>query len=311
MNEEIQPSEQTVTDSEVIQPSLEDRLASKFGFDTQNDEGTVEVETPDAEADGAEQPGAQATDSEEIELEYNGKVYRIPKELQDARLRHEDYTRKTQDIAERARVIDAQARMVQEQQQFQAAHAADLQNLQAIRAQHQSLSSMDISQVTDPMQFMKIQKAIQDLEKADAAQVAAINQKAQEFQGKLQQSLAQLQEQGERTLKQVIPKWGPEVAKELSEYGISEGYQKHELAQLYDPRHVKTLWKAQQWDKLQASKPSTQNRANAAAPVLRPGASNPEMNKRMEKVRFAKAMQTAKTTQQKNGLILSRLEKLV
>ena len=309
MDENLNTSEQPVTpDSEAIQPSMEDRLASKFGFDTTNDEGVEEEVT--AEADGAEQPEVPS-DSEEVELEFNGKTYRIPKELQEARLRHEDYTRKTQDIAERARVIDAQARMVQEQQQFQAAHAADLQHLQAIRAQHQSLSSMDVSQVTDPMQFMKIQKAIQDLEKADAAQVAAINQKAQEFQGKLTQSLAQLQQQGEQTLRKDIPKWGPETARELSEYGISQGYQQHELQQLYDPRHVKTLWKAQQWDKLQASKPSTQNRANAAAPVLKPGASNPEINKRMEKVRFAKAVQTAKTPAQKNNLILSRLEKLV
>jgi hypothetical protein len=308
MSEDLNAPEQPGTpDSEAVQPSMEDRLASKFGFDTQNDEGTVEVETPDAEADGAEQPIA---DSEEVEVEFNGKTYRVPKELQDARLRHEDYTRKTQDIAERARVIDAQARMVQEQQQFQAAHAADLQALSGLQQQIAEYSRVDMSQLgTD--QLLKLKMHLDTLKEQERARISDITQKAQEFQGKVNQSLAQLQAQGEQTLRKTIPKWGPEAAKELSEYGVTQGYQAHELAQLYDPRHVQTLWKAQQWDKLQATKPSVQNRANAAAPALKPGASNPEMNKRMEKVRFAKSMQTAKTPSQRNDLILSRLEKLV
>ena len=307
MDDNTLPVEQPETpDSAVPEQSLEDRLASKFGFDTQNDQGSVEEETP--EADGAEQP--ETTDSEEVELEYNGKTYRVPKELQEARLRHEDYTRKTQDIAERARAIDAQARMVQEQQQFQAAHAADLQTLAGLQQQISEYSRVDMSQLgTD--QLLKLKMHLDGLKEQEQRAMQDIQSKAQQFQNYVQQSLGQLQAQGEKVLKQAIPQWGPQTAKALAEYGVSEGYQEHELAQLYDPRHVKTLWKAQQWDKLQASKPSTQNRANAAAPVLRPGASNPEINKRMEKVRFAKQMQSAKTTQQKNGLILSRLEKLV
>jgi len=306
MEDNIVTAEQPETDSAQPEQSLEDRLASKFGFDTQNDQGSVEDEN--AEADGAEQP-VQA-DSEEVELEYNGKTYRIPRELQESRLRHEDYTRKTQDIAERARVIDAQARMVQEQQQFQAAHTADLQSLSGLQQQIAEYSRVDMSQLgTD--QLLKLKMHLDGLKEQEQRAIREIESKAQQFQGHLQQSLSQLQATGEQTLKKTIPQWGPQAAKDLAEYGISEGYQEHELAQLYDPRHVKTLWKAQQWDKLQASKPSTQNRANAAAPVLRPGASNPEMNRRMEKVRFAKQMQTAKTQSQKNGLILSRLEKLV
>lgn len=308
MDENLNPSEQPGTDSEVIQPSMEDRLASKFGFDTQNNEGTVEVETPDAQAEGAEQP-AQA-DSDEVELEFNGKTYRVPKELQEARLRHEDYTRKTQDIAERARVIDAQARMVQEQQQFQAAHATELQTLHGLQQQIAEYSRVDMSQLQTE-QLLKLKMHLDTLKEHERNLVGTITQKAQEFQGKVQKSLAELQQQGEQTLRKSIPKWGPETARELSEYGVTQGYQQHELAQLYDPRHVQTLWKAQQWDKLQASKPSIEQRANAASPVVKPGASNPEMNKRMEKVRFAKQMQTAKTPSQRNGLILSRLEKLV
>ena len=35
-----------------------------------------------------------------VEAEYEGKTYKVPKELKDALLRHQDYTQKTQEVAE-------------------------------------------------------------------------------------------------------------------------------------------------------------------------------------------------------------------
>ncbi len=48
-------------------------------------------------------------ESELEEVEYEGKPYKLPKELKDALLRHSDYTKKTMDVAEQRKAVEAKA----------------------------------------------------------------------------------------------------------------------------------------------------------------------------------------------------------
>ena len=54
---------------------------------------------PDDQIDGQE--------PDEVEVDYNGKSYCLPPELKDALLRQADYTRKTQELAEGRRALEA------------------------------------------------------------------------------------------------------------------------------------------------------------------------------------------------------------
>jgi hypothetical protein len=69
-----------------------------------------------------------------------------------------------------------------------------------------------------------------------------------------------------------IKNWGPETERAVREHALSEGYTAPELDALADPRLVKTLWKAQQFDKLQKS---TLDGRVKSAPTVKPGSSNP------------------------------------
>lgn len=306
--ENITPEQPAAADSGV--PSIEDRVLAKFGMDHLTDEQPAQDEAPQGEEAAPEQPSEQPSADDSAEVTLEGKTYRIPKELKDAVLRHEDYTRKTQEIAERARAVDAQAKVLAEREQFQAAHAADLQALTAIQQQIREYSQMDMSALTTD-QLIKVKMHVDNLKEAERTKLSEVQHKAGEFQQRIHASLAELQQRGNEVLKKAIPSWGPEAARDLAEYGRAQGYQDHELSQLYDPRHVQTLWKAAQWDKLQQGKPLANQRASNAAPVVKPGASNPAVNAQMEKARFAKSLKNASSPQDKAKIIEQRLLRMV
>jgi hypothetical protein len=293
-------------DSPASQPSIEDRLAAKFDLDGPDESNEQEQDQPQEAAD--EQTETTVDDSEEVAVD--GKTYRVPRELKDAVLRHADYTRKTQEIAERARALDAQSQVLQVQQAFQQEASQDFATLSQLDAALAAYQKVDFTQLdTDSMMKMRMQ--IDQLKDAREKAVQALTQKQQFFQHQREQAVAAMRDSGQKVLQQAIPDWGPETSKSLIEYGVTEGYRQDELASILDPRMVKTLWKAAQWDKLQKGKPDATKRANNAPPVLKPGASSPEMNQRMEKVRFAKDMKGASTSQDKAKLIQKRLERMV
>ncbi|MEK7206302.1 MAG: hypothetical protein AAB134_00265, partial [Pseudomonadota bacterium] len=62
---------------------------------------------------------------EPVEVEYEGKQYKLPPELKDAVLRQADYTRKTTEVAEARRAVEAEREQIQalanrSQEEFQA-----------------------------------------------------------------------------------------------------------------------------------------------------------------------------------------------
>jgi len=83
------------------------------------DNNNAEVEDDGLELDPADLPdGALPEDGEEVEIEYEGKKHKVSKELKDAFLRQADYTRKTQDVAEKRREVEAAYQAAQQIRQM-------------------------------------------------------------------------------------------------------------------------------------------------------------------------------------------------
>src|SRR6185437_2626655 len=82
---------------ETPEQSAEDRIAAKFGFPGQTQ---TEPETQEAAETVAE---AEPT---EAEIEWGGEKFTIPIKLKDAFLKNEDYTQKTQELAEQRRILE-------------------------------------------------------------------------------------------------------------------------------------------------------------------------------------------------------------
>ena len=92
----------------------------------ENDVYTEELDLnpPDESPEDLEPESPEEELEEELdETEFEGKKYRVPKELKDALLRQADYTRKTQEVAEIRRAAESERAAIK--QAVEADEAAD------------------------------------------------------------------------------------------------------------------------------------------------------------------------------------------
>lgn len=267
---------------ELEQPQFEDSTELPESTET-----AAEVET-DAETEDAELD-EQTAEPDEEDVEYEGKQYKVPKELKDALLRQADYTRKTQEVAEARRQFEAQAQSFQQERQF---HQQNLQEVAAITAIDQQLSQfaqLDWNAMTDadPAQAMKLDRQMRDLH-AQREQIAfGITQKQSEFAQRQQQEAARQLEEGRRVLEREIPGWGAEKAQELFLFGKNYGIPEQLLGTLNMPVLVKALHDLKQFHQLKEKattkpkapvqeKPVTRIAASKASGAIDPDRMSPD-----------------------------------
>jgi hypothetical protein len=77
---------------------------------------------------------------------------------------------------------------------------------------------------------------------------------------------------GRTYLTQNIKGWSEGHEKEVVTQGKDLGFTDEELGHMYDARIVRALWKANQFDKLQAGKSAALATVQKAPPVVKPGA---------------------------------------
>lgn len=228
------------------QPQVEDSTELPESDDTAED-------VNDSEESGEEELNNEQSDaSEEEEVEYEGKQYKVPKELKDALLRQSDYTRKTQEVAEVKRQVEAQQQRIEAERQFTQAHIREVARIEAIDQQLSQFSQVDWNALTDqdPVQVMKLERQVRELQ-AQRAQIAqTLTQRQAEFQQSQQQEAARQIAEGQRVLQREIPGWGQEMASKLIEYGRSRGYPDSVLMNVTSPQFVIDLYNSYQFAEL-------------------------------------------------------------
>ena len=241
--------------------------------------GEGEVEAEPKEEEGAEAETAQAegeepetpSEPEETEVEIDGETYLVPKKISDKFIQHADYTRKTQDLAEMRRALSAEREAAGVETAFQNAVAQDRHQLTILDAQIDQFKKLDWGQIEDTAQLVKYREQFNQLKDARAELNESIKAKRAEFDDKVKNATLEAIEAGNKAVAQKLKKWGDDEKQQLFAYGLNEGYTRNELDRLMDPRLIVTMWKAKQWDELQASKPGMTKKAAQAAPVVRPG----------------------------------------
>jgi hypothetical protein len=227
--------------------------------------------------------GTQESDDEEYEVA--SEKYRIPKtlaahlkELQQGSLRQEDYTRKTQTVAEKVREVEAERQSLAAQRQFQQQHVQAVAEVIAIDKQLAKYSQLDWNGLSDadPVQAMKLDRQMRELQQQRTQLVGGIEQTQQQQTQAQQQAIARQRQEAVAQLQREIKGFGtPEVAKELYETGTKYGIKQDEWANLDDPRLYKLIDIARKYDKLVSQK-TTEAKPKAAevVPITRvtPGA---------------------------------------
>lgn len=240
-----------------------------------------ESEEAEAAADEAGQAQAPADDVVVKWKAADGSDIEAPiSELKAGYLRHADYTQKAQQLGEeRKRASEQVAQQFQKVQEF-AREQAQLMNMQEQLALYAKADWNALYQ-QDPIEAGRLQAQWRQLE-ANAADTA------RSFQAKVQQreaeQAAQFQQRTQealQTMQRDIPGFGAEHLRAMQETGIAHGFTDAELSQVADARTLKVLHEAAQWRALQAKKPETQQKVQAAPPkASKPGAASVPQSKR-------------------------------
>ena len=283
---------------------------------TEEEESTEEtqdesLEEEPEESDEDEEDDYEGTDERAVEGEdllyavnINGEEHQIPlDELLKGYSRQSDYTRKTQELSEHRKELDA----------YQNQWNAEVQQIQAERQQYvaalqhvieNSMGSLDQFATID-WESLKNDNPLEYITKRDEFREAQDKVRQSQYQ---QQQTQQLQQQEmARThqnvlheehgkLVEALPEWSePQSRQKLSTdikaYALSQGYTQEEIGSLIDHRSLMTLYKAMKFDK--ASSPDIVNKKVKNKPkVIRAGsvrtkseAGNQKRNAKMKRLR--------------------------
>jgi len=255
--EEEQPSEET-QDVEPSDEAIED---------SETEEVEEEEESEDADDDESEESEEEEVEDED---ESESTVYTVKVNGQDVEVsedelikgysRQQDYTQKTQQLAEYKRQLDGAA------QQYQ----KELSNTQQVRAQYvDALATAIEGNYTHLQQFanidwerLKTEDREEYLTKRDdyrQAQEGIEQLKAQVGQAQQQQQ-QEMQVQHHHMLQEehakmvsILPEWNDPatqraIAKTISEFALTKGYSQEELSQLVDHRSILVLMQAKAYE---------------------------------------------------------------
>jgi hypothetical protein len=300
---ETQVEQTTSVDSTDPMDTLMDRIAGP-------DQEQEQVQQQPQEQ-GAEQAAEQTQETETSEtetqpaleeIEWEGQKYQLPPQLKSALMRQQDYTQKTQAVAERERMVALQVQRQQVEQAFQQSIGPELQALGELESAIKQYNNVNWQQL-DTDSLVKTRHALDMLKERRTDLQKNLEGKKTEFDNKMHGIIQESLQKANDVLTRAIPKWGPEVQKEIMSYGQVEGYTDVELGSIRDPRIIKSLWKAQQWDKLQASKSLTSKRASGVPPVVKPGAAKPVSSPQAQYTDTVKQLHQAKDPARKKDLL--------
>lgn len=238
------------------------------------------AEPQDPPADPAE---PVEDDSEEVERE--GKKYKVPKALKQELMMNADYTRKTQEVAEQRKAVEAEKEAVANQAKAHQEYIQEVAQVVAIDNAIKQYEQVNWQQLNaqDPVQAQSLWFQYQQLEKARSAAVGQIQQKEatrrqQEEQKALEakQSTAKQIQECYATAAKEIKGWGPELIQQLDKTARELGFTNDELSQVKDSRFIKLLHEAHLGRQLlKKQTPPTQKQQTPPKPVPQVGGSAP------------------------------------
>lgn len=202
------------------------------------------------------------------EIERDGRRVKIPAWLKPELMMQADYTRKTQELAEARRAFEAERATLQQAGEAElSAHA----NLTLIDRQLAHYSKVDWNawHDSDPFEAQKAFAQFQLLKDARAQTLGTLGSLRQQRTLKEQQETAKRIEEGAAELARDIKDWSPATAAKLLDFGQKHyGFSRGDLDGIEDPRLVKVLHAAFQWEEHQSRQRRAQS--HAAAQTSRP-----------------------------------------
>lgn len=253
----------------------------------EDEESTEEV----AQSDETEEQSEDESEDDGEEVEFEGKAYKVPKELKEALLRQADYTRKTQEVAEQRRAVEERAQVLEQQQRVMAQtfdKAVEFREAQKRLAQFEQIDWYTLAQ-NDPTQATQLNIAYQQAQREAQAKYGEWKQAEQQTQQLTEQQRQQMLVEAEKELRARLPDFGPQVAQKIARVAKDYGITDQEINAIADPRYVHILHDAMKWRSLQAEKPQAMKKVAEAPKVIKPKAAQPKQTNRAALERLRKS----------------------
>ena len=240
-------------------------------LDVQDDE--LSDETTEEQSEEGEETEEEEKPAEVYTVKVDGKEVEVTlDELQKGYSRTQDYTRKTQQIAETRKAVDAEASAIRaEREQYAQLLGALKQQLESTEAP----VDMDRLYNEDPIEWVRQREVMRD----NQDRAAAIQSEKQRLNQLSQQEQAQFMQQKlhheQEALLAAIPDWKDAKKAQaekalLVEFGQKIGFTPEELKSVVDHRAVLMLRKAALYDQMMSKrgqiKPVTNNGPRPAKP---------------------------------------------
>jgi len=264
----------TETEEVVEEEVLEEELESSEDIEEDDEEFDKEDELDEEQTNVEE----EALQPQTFTVKVDGQEVEVTQEeLVNGYSRQQDYTRKTQELAQQRKTIEQQQA---ELAQRDAIYSQLLPKMEAqLKGELANEPDWNALYEDDPVGYVR-EKQLWDEKKEKLNAVNAEQQRLQqEALIKQQQQIAQFVEYGNQKLLEIIPEWqNPEVATKeklaISEYAVNTlGYTPQEIQQVYDYRALlglRNAWLNSKTVEATKKKPTQK----APARVARPGTTN-------------------------------------
>lgn len=235
-----------------------------------------EKQQDDSEEDLGDETPEDDTDpeAEYVEVQIDGKTFKVPPEVQKATLRHADYSRKMNEVTAKDKLVAQRIETVEALTATATKRAEVMAEAKALDAEIASYDSVDWgkAEAENPagaaiaaVKLMRLQQ-----------QRAAIEQKSQgveqEYQGERQKLIQTQRDEMDKTLAKDLKGWGDTLATDITKYALGNGWSREKLEQVTDPQVVIALNKARLFDALQSKKAEIKGQVKDVPQVVKPGA---------------------------------------
>ena len=265
---------------EVVNDEVETEDAEEVTEEVLDDE--VEEESDEDELEATEDDDIEADEDEVDEaVTYTVKSGGEEKEVTVDELisgyqKGDDYTKKSQVLAEQRKAVEAEAHAVQEAMQLREQYAQRLDQVRVLLENSDEQVDLEELKENDPISWsIKVaektenNKKLQLIEQEQNRLAQAHQKQAAEQQSKMVAHEAEMLTSKVKEFSD--PKKAEQIKGEIRNFGKGIGFSDQELAQVYDHRHVMVLQKAMAYDRIQKAKAGVTKKVAKAPKMAKQG----------------------------------------
>lgn len=225
MNDEtFADSVDDTSDSETEEVLTDQTEVEEDSSESTEPEEVVDQGDDEESEDGDDQPEV-GSEPDTVDVEYDGEQYKLPPRLKDALMRDQDYTAKTQSLAETRQEYEAEKADFTQFMEASKAQSDKMANLAAIDQQLDSFQNYDWNAAFDAdiTSATKLQHQMGQLQNRREHLVGEIQTSETERQRVQHENMVRVAQRTDAQMTKEVPNWNDEAKTKLGKFAVDMG----------------------------------------------------------------------------------------